>query len=112
MTSSNRVQKVKTVEEFDNVIKKGITIVEYGAEWCSPCQSSTPIFEALSMLYLNFNFVEVDVDELYDLCEKRGVGAAPSYQIYKNGEKVDELIGCTKAVLEEFIKKNYHNLKK
>ena len=64
-----------------------------------------PYFEQLSKEYTNVNFIKVDVDELDDVSAEAGVSAMPSFFVYKNGQKVDELVGASKEKLQALIAK-------
>ena len=64
-----------------------------------------PYFEQLSKEYTNVNFIKVDVDELEDVSGEAGVSAMPSFFVYKNGQKVDELVGASKEKLQALIAK-------
>jgi thioredoxin 1 len=50
-------------------------------------------------------FINLDVDEVPDVAEKAEVRAMPTFQIYKNGVKVEEVVGANPAKLEQAIKK-------
>ena len=64
-----------------------------------------PYFEQLSKEYTNVNFIKVDVDELEDVSGEAGVSAMPSFFVYKNGQKVDELVGASKEKLQALVAK-------
>ena len=57
-----------------------------------------------SKKYANANYLKVDVDELSELAAEYGVRAMPTFIIFKDGEKVDELVGANPLKLEEKIK--------
>lgn len=53
--------------------------------------------------YANVHFVKIDVDEAPDVAQEEGVRAMPTFGIYKNGEKVDELVGANPNALRQKI---------
>ena len=57
-----------------------------------------------SKQYPNANYLKVDVDELSELAQEYGIRAMPTFMIFKDGEKVDELIGANPVMLENKIK--------
>ena len=48
-------------------------------------------------------FIKVDYDKLKPLCQKRGVSAFPTFQFYKNNERVAEMRGANVRKLEDLI---------
>ena len=64
-----------------------------------------PVFEALSANYNNVQFLKVDVDRVSSVSSEAGVRAMPSFFVYKNANKVDQLVGPNEKSLETFIKK-------
>lgn len=56
-----------------------------------------PKFEAMSKQYTNVVFVKVDVDAQEKIAGMCGIRAMPTFQFYKNGQKVDELCGANEA---------------
>ena len=35
-------------ETFDSMVTSGLTLVDFWASWCGPCQMFGPIFESVS----------------------------------------------------------------
>lgn len=68
---------------------------------CGPCRMIAPHFESMSTEYAsNAIFVKVDVDVMEKLAQQCGIRAMPTFQFYKNGEKVDEFSGADIATLK------------
>ena len=65
------------------------------------------VFE-FSKQYPNANYLKVDVDELSELAQEYGIRAMPTFMIFKDGEKVDELVGANPVALEQKIKSYVH----
>ncbi|KAL6872784.1 thioredoxin domain-containing protein [Trichoderma novae-zelandiae] len=104
------VHHVKTVEEFNKVVKDQDTvIVDCFATWCGPCKAIAPILEKASEeaeFKDKVHFVKFDVDELPELSRELGIRAMPTFLFYKNGNKVDEMIGANPPVLLQTLRKH------
>jgi len=47
----------------------------------------------------SFHSKQIDVDENEDVAASAGISAMPTFQVYKNGKKVGELMGAAKDKL-------------
>ncbi|EHK17968.1 uncharacterized protein TRIVIDRAFT_210257 [Trichoderma virens Gv29-8] len=108
------VHYVKTAEEFNKVIKEqDKVIVDCFATWCGPCKAIAPILENINdraseepEFKDKVHFVKFDVDELPELSQQLGIRAMPTFLFYKNGNKVDEMIGANPPVLLQTLRKH------
>ena len=73
---------------------------------CGPCRYIGPIFEQLSEANPEVEFVKVDVDSADDVAAHCGVRAMPTFQFFKGGEKVGEMMGADQNKLVEMIAKH------
>jgi thioredoxin-like negative regulator of GroEL len=51
--------------------------------------------------FKDVHFIKVDVDETPDVAQELGVKAMPTFYFFRNGEKVDDLMGANPQGLEE-----------
>ena len=81
-------------EDFKNetLVKNGVTLVDFFATWCGPCQMLGPVLDDLSQ-EVDYKIVKVDVDQARDLAAELAVRSVPTMIIFKNGEIVDQMIG-------------------
>lgn len=70
---------------------------------CGPCVAIAPFFESLAAKYPTVTFFKVDVDEAEEISTKQNVNAMPTFQFFKGGNKVGELVGANKDQLEALI---------
>lgn len=84
---------------------KGVSVIDFWAEWCGPCRMITPIIEELSKEYEGKATIgKMNVDENPEVSLKYGIRSIPTILILKNGEIVDKQVGVTtKAKLVEKI---------
>lgn len=47
----------------------------------------------------------MDVDENSETAEACGISAMPTFQLYKGGQKINELVGSEEASLEALVAK-------
>uniref|UniRef100_U3FYX3 Thioredoxin n=1 Tax=Micrurus fulvius TaxID=8637 RepID=U3FYX3_MICFL len=90
--------------ELSNAGSK-LIVVDFSATWCGPCKMIKPFFHSMVEKYPDVVFIEIDVDEAQDVASHCDVKCMPTFQFYKNNEKVHEFSGANKEKLEEAIKK-------
>lgn len=93
-------------ENFEEIIKNNKkVVVDFWANWCMPCRMVAPIFENLAKKYKgDIVFAKINVDEEPDIASKYGIMSIPNFIIFKNGEKVGEIVGALpENILEEKI---------
>lgn len=84
---------------------KGITIVDFYADWCGPCQMLSPVIEAVSAEHTEAAFYKINSDEQPELCVKYRIMSIPTLLVFKDGELVKTSIGLvSKAEIEDFLK--------
>lgn len=77
-------------------------VVDFWAQWCSPCLILKPILEKLAKEYEGkFILAKANVDEVKSNAQKYEVRGIPSVKMFKNGEIIDEFTG---SLPEESIK--------
>lgn len=80
---------------FDASIAEGVTLVDFWAPWCGPCQMLTPILETqvAPAVAGRAKIAKVNVDESRDLAVKFGIRSIPAILIFKNGQLAQQMIG-------------------
>jgi len=74
-------------ETFDSMIQSGLTLVDFWASWCGPCQMFGPIFENVSNEKTDVNFVKFEIDDVNRRTPaKFGIRSIPSVLAFVDGE--------------------------
>jgi len=91
------------------IAKNRLTVVDFFAQWCGPCKFCAPLFEELAKKYAGAGFFKVDVDQLSDIAQYCQITAMPTFHLYKNDQKVGEVVGADMNQLESLIKQHIGN---
>lgn len=69
-------------------------LVDFWAEWCMPCRALAPVLDELATEFQGkVRFAKVNVDECREVPAKFGIRGIPTLILFKNGKKVNELVG-------------------
>ena len=79
-------------ENFKDLIKDGVVLVDFYATWCGPCKMQG---EVLKKIEEDVKIVKIDVDEHTELAKEFGVMSIPTLILFKDGEVVNKNIGFT-----------------
>jgi len=85
-----------TTDNFDSEVLQSDkpVLVDFWAAWCGPCRMVAPIIEEVANENAaSLKVGKVNVDEESVLASRYGIRSIPTMLIFKNGEKVDQIIG-------------------
>ena len=73
---------------FNDIINKDqLTLVDFSASWCGPCQAMEPILKKLSAKYKgNVRIVKIDVDRNRAISDKMRIQGVPTFMFFKKGK--------------------------
>lgn len=81
---------------FDELVVKSPkpVMVDYWAEWCSPCKQLSPIVEELAREYGDkVTFAKLNADENVNTPTQFGIMGLPTLQVWSGGELVNTMTG-------------------
>lgn len=69
-------------------------LVDYWADWCTPCKQIAPIIEELAVQHGDkITFVKLDTNDNPNTPMQYGIMSIPTLQLFVNGEVVQSLTG-------------------
>ena len=106
MTNNDKVAELST-EKFNEIIKEGIVLIDFFADWCMPCIMMAPIIDELSEKFNGkIKFGKVNIDENSELAQKYNVVSIPNFVLLKDGKVIEQFMGAMSAEnFEEKLKK-------
>lgn len=83
-------------------------LVDFWAEWCSPCRAIAPLVEKISQDYQGkLKVGKLNVDDYSDLASKYGITAIPTLIVFKDGKPIDRIVG---VISEDELKSRLNSL--
>jgi thioredoxin 1 len=103
--------EIESPPQFYDLINSNdkISIVDFTATWCGPCRMMGPLFSENSDIYNDKQFLKVDVDKFGEISKGEGVKGLPSFFVYKNGIKINQVVGGDKQGFKNLCSKDYNN---
>lgn len=105
MTAPHLVELTDQNFEEEILNAKGVTMADFGAEWCMPCKMLDPVIEELAKEYAGRVKVgRLDTDIARDTAVKFGISAIPTILLFKDGKIAKKVVGLqTKKVFAEAL---------
>ncbi len=89
---------IKNLDTFEEDIKKGVSLVDFYADWCGPCKMIAPHIEDVASRYDGKAKVfKVNIDEQRELATKYGIRSIPTLLFFKDGEVAEQRVGFQNA---------------
>ncbi|XP_028775228.1 thioredoxin-like 3-3 [Neltuma alba] len=74
-------------------------VINYGASWCRVCSQILPAFCKMSKNFPKLSFLYADIDECPETTQN--IRYTPTFQFFRDGEKVDEMYGAGEERLHD-----------
>ena len=93
-----------TVENFEQLTKEGLVLVDFYAQWCGPCKMLGPVLEEVANEDKDVTILKVDVDQQPALAQQFKVASIPTLFLFKDGQVIAQTMGFQpKPALVNFI---------
>ena len=93
----------ETTFEQEVLRARGPVLVDFWAEWCTPCHAVSPALERIAAEH-NIKLVKVNYDEEQRLAERYGVQSIPNIILFEDGAPTAQTIGAQpKSALEHAL---------
>ena len=76
-------------ENLSDLVKEGIHLVDFYADWCGPCKMLGSVLEKLE----DVSIIKINTDTHQDIARDYGIMSIPTLVFFKDGQEVKKEIG-------------------
>ncbi len=76
-------------ENLEDLVQKGIFVVDFYADWCGPCKMMGSVLEKMN----DVNIIKINTDVHQELAVKYGIMSIPTLIFFKDGKEVKKVVG-------------------
>lgn len=96
------MESIHKLDTFNDIItSENPVIVKFQADWCPDCRRMDMFIGDILEEYNQYNWYDVNRDELPEVAEKYEVMGIPSLLIFKEGKKIAHLHSANAKTPEE-----------
>jgi thioredoxin-like negative regulator of GroEL len=97
------MRKISNNADFREAIGgERLTVAVFKASWCKDCHFIEPFMPDLEQAYADrLTLVEIDRDEMPELCEELNILGIPSFIAFKNGTELARFVSKLRKSREE-----------
>ncbi|MFF2480777.1 thioredoxin family protein [Paenibacillus sp. NPDC058071] len=104
------MNKLSTEAEFrDAVQSEGVTVAVFKTTWCPDCHFIDPFMPEVEEHYKGvITFVEIDRDDLPDVCSELNILGIPSFVAFKGGKELVRFVSKlrkSRDEIEQFLER-------
>jgi len=101
---SDHIKKL-TEDTFQKGVEKGVTLVDFYADWCGPCRMLAPVLDKVAKdVQGQASIAKLDIDHAQRIASSYQVTSVPTLILFKDGKEMGRLVGLRDAdTVKDFV---------
>lgn len=100
----NKVYEITTKRQLNAILELNlITVIDFNAKWCKPCEKIKPEFNKLPIKYKDFVFLSINVDKSEELSKQFHIKTLPTFILMDKSGEFDRILGLNLNKLVEIL---------